>query len=206
MAPVCIHFRTWARVLGAPVQLSLPVFGFQEQRSIYLGLEIPRRPRIWRGFRLVFSKSYRFLKVCLLRSWPQSRLIKHRPTEKSARIDDFFLAWGFQGGISGEWEGSYPVKINSWRGRAKFPSQLPAFWFFFKWQSHTREEMKREIFRLLIRPESPGSVSEPRQGNCRLRSQHCNPRRPCVTGHYISIRNYNHQTTSQLLFWAHMLL
>lgn len=118
----------------------------------------------------------------------------------------FFLAWGFQGGISGEWEGSYPVKINSWRGGAKFPSQLPVFWFFFKWQSHTREEMKREIFRLLIRPESPGPVSEPRQGNCRLRSQHCNPRRPCVTGHYISIRNYNHQTTSRLLFWAHMLL
>lgn len=27
--------------------------------------------------------------------------------------------------------------------------------------------MKREIFRLLIRPESPGPVSEAGQGNCR---------------------------------------
>ena len=60
--------------------------------------------------------------------------------------------------------------------------------------------MKREIFRLLIRPESPGPVSEPCQGNCHLRSQHCSPKRPCVTGHYINkeLQSPNHKPASFL--------
>lgn len=138
-------------------------------------------------------------------------LIKHRPTEKSASLDDFFfLAWGFQGGIFGEWEGSYPVKISSLRAWAKFPFQLAVLCVcvFFKWQSHTREEMKREIFRLLIRPESPGACFRTCRGN---RVAVACGQGTAIPGGLaspaiISIRKYNHQTTSELLFWAHVLL
>lgn len=113
-----------------------------------------------------FSKIIRFLKICLLGIQPQRQINQTQTHWKMCKNGWlFFLAWGFQGGIFEEWEGGYAGKINSFRAWAKFPFQLPVL--KKKWQSHTREEMKREIFRLLIRPESPGPVSEAGQGNCR---------------------------------------
>ena len=116
----------------------------------------------------------------------------------------FFLAWGFQGGSFGKWERSHPVKLlKSW---GKIPLSSTSFCFFFFNDKVTPErKWKGKFLDFSSVQKAPGLFQNP------VRVTVTCGHRTAIPGGLaslaiISIRNYNHQTTSQLLFWAHMLL
>lgn len=83
---------------------------------------------------------------------------------------------------------------------------LPTYFLLHYWKSEwqkknpldlPKEEMKREILRFLIPPESP--LAGCKRGH-RGRPQPRRPGRPCTASILISIRKYNHLTTKTVSF------